>query len=71
MLNKGDHLIQVQVFDEEHEEDLSDTVNEFLATLTEEEVLDIKFSTAICCDNTEQLYCFSAMVLYRDKEEVR
>lgn len=62
-------MIQVQVFDEEHEEDLTETLNEFLAGLAETDLIEVKFSTAICCDGTQQLYCFSAMVIYRDNAD--
>lgn len=67
---QGDKMVQIKVFDEEHEDDLSETVNDFLLDQPSLEVMDIKFSTAICCDGTDQLYCFSAMVIYRDNEEV-
>lgn len=62
-------MVQVKVFDEEHEDDLSDSVNGFLWQNPEIDLFDIKFSTAISFDGEEQIYCFSAMLIYRDKEE--
>lgn len=62
-------MIQVQVFDEEHEDDLSDAINAFLWEHPQIDVVDIKFSTAIVCDAEEQIYCFSAMLIYRDKKD--
>jgi len=59
-------MVQVKVFDEEHEDDLSDAMNDFLAEHDTMELLDIKFSNAVCMSEEEQIYCFSAMIIYRD-----
>jgi hypothetical protein len=58
-------MIQVKVFDEEHEEDLEAAINDFLATIEDQQVVDIKYQIAISNDENEQIYCFSAMVIYR------
>ncbi|WP_416326515.1 sporulation protein Cse60 [[Eubacterium] hominis] len=55
---------QVKVFDEEHEDDLSDSINEFLQENEDIQVLDIKFSVAVCDCEDGQIYCFSALMLY-------
>lgn len=55
--------MKVRVIDESHEEDLENEINEFL----EEEdvkVIDIKFSTSSFSHEQEQIYCFSAMIIY-------
>lgn len=57
-------MIQVKVFDEEHEDDLTDAVNDFLLEQAQNEIIDIKFSTAVGMQENEQIYCFSAMVIY-------
>lgn len=56
--------MKVKVIDENHEKDLEASVNEFLKTL-EGEVIDIKFSVAVSVFGEEQVFCFSAMILYR------
>lgn len=61
-------MIQVKVFDEEHEDDLSERINAFLCESESVDVFDIKFSTATCFTGEEQIYCFSAMLIYRDKD---
>lgn len=55
----------VKVFDEEHEQDLEEVINEFLQTINE--LIDIKYSIAIMNDfkNNEQIYCYSALVIYQ------
>lgn len=55
----------VRVFDEDHEQDLEEAINEFLQTINE--LIDIKYSIAIMNDfkNNEQIYCYSALVIYR------
>lgn len=60
-------MLQVQVFDEEHEDDLSEDINGFLLAHDAIDVFDIKFSTAMMMIEEEQVYGFSAMIIYRDK----
>ncbi len=55
--------MKVKVIDESHESDLEASINKFLSTL-EGEVVDIKFSTAISIFGEEQVYCFTAMIIY-------
>lgn len=55
--------MKVKVFDEGHEKDLEVAVNQFLSTL-ETDLIDIKFNVAISTCGEEQIYCFSAMVVY-------
>ena len=61
---KGREKMKVKVFDEAHEKDLEASVNEFLETL-EGEVIDIKYEVAIAMFSEEQIYCFSAMIMYK------
>ncbi|MBE6153734.1 MAG: sporulation protein Cse60 [Firmicutes bacterium] len=56
--------MKIKVIDEAHEKDLETSVNSFLQEL-ESEVIDIKFQVALSVDNNEQIYCFSAMIIYR------
>lgn len=55
--------MKVKVFDEGHEKDLEFAINDFLETL-ESDIIDIKFNVAISTCGEEQIYCFSAMVVY-------
>ena len=43
--------------------DLEAQVNSFLSEM-EGEVIDIKFSTAISVFGEDQIYCFTAMIIY-------
>lgn len=56
--------MKVKLFDEGHEKDLETAVNKFLDEL-EGEVIDIKYQIAISDFSEEQVYCFSAMIIYR------
>lgn len=56
-------MIKVKVIDENHEKDLERRVNEFLSE--NREVVDIQFRTAISVFGEEQIYCFSAMIIYK------
>ncbi|WP_059171453.1 sporulation protein Cse60 [Bacillus sp. FJAT-27445] len=59
-------MIQVKLFDKEHEADLETDMNNFLKGLDEKKLLDIKYNVAALQEDEEdQIYCFSAMVIYR------
>lgn len=55
--------MKVKIFDENHEKDLEEAINKFLKENTID-VVDIKYSTSIGIIGEEQIYCFSAMVIY-------
>ncbi len=62
--------LQVKVFDEEHESDLEDVVNDFLKEIEPHSFVDIKYSMHAFLSMTgEQIYCYSALIIYRDDEE--
>ncbi|MBT2690499.1 sporulation protein Cse60 [Bacillus sp. ISL-47] len=59
-------MIKVKLFDHEHEKDLEKDMNHFLEKIEEKKLLDIKYNVAaVQEDDDEQIYCFSAMVIYR------
>ena len=57
--------MKVKIFDEIHEKDLEKSINLFLTSNTYD-IIDIQFTTAIAVCGEEQLYCFSAMILYKE-----
>jgi Protein of unknown function (DUF2758). len=57
--------MKIKVFDEENETDLEDKVNKFLEDL-DEELIDIKYQVSFATYGEEQLYCFSAMIVYKE-----
>ena len=59
--------MQVKLFDEAHELDLEASINKFLGEL-EGELIDIKYQVALSISGEEQIYCFSAMIIYTNKE---
>ena len=59
--------MKVKLFDESHEKDLEEQVNRFLSEVTGD-IIDIKFSTAISMFGEEQIYCFTAMIIYTSQE---
>ena len=54
--------MRVKVIDEECEVDLENSVNEFLND--DINVIDIKYQVATGINGEEQIYCFSAMIIY-------
>ena len=57
--------MKVKMFDENHEKDLEAAINNFLNTINSD-IIDIKYSVAISVFGEEQIYCFTAMVIYSD-----
>ena len=58
--------MKVKLFDESHEKDLEQDINNFLKE-NPVEVIDIKFSVAVSLFSEEQIYCFSALIMYKNK----
>ncbi len=57
--------MKVKVFDEEHEKDLETEVNKFLNE-NDVDIIDIKLSSSCAIYGEEQLYCFTALIIYKD-----
>ena len=55
--------MKVKIIDENHEKDLEEAINKFLKE-NKVDVIDIKYSTSIGIIGEEQIYCFSAMIIY-------
>ena len=57
------NMIKVKVIDESHEKDLERSINTFLSE-GNYDIIDIKYQVAIAVCGEEQIYCFSAMIIY-------
>jgi hypothetical protein len=58
----GDAM-KVKLFDLEDEKDLEEAINDFLEDM-KGELWDIKYQVSSSIYGEEQVYCFSAMVIY-------
>ena len=58
--------MKVKLFDEENEKDLEFDINSFI-TEGNYDIIDIKYSVSSFVFGEEQIYCFSAMVIYDEK----
>ena len=58
--------MSVKLFDENHERDLENSINEFLKN-NNCDIIDIKYQVAIAMYGEDQIYCFSAMIVYEEK----
>ena len=58
-------IMKVKIFDEEDEGDLEEDINTFINN-TSIELFDIKYQVSIGIFSEEQVYCFSALILYQD-----
>ena len=56
--------MKVKLFDFEDEKDLEEEINIFLDD--DIDVIDIKYQVSICASGEDQIYCFSAMIIYTE-----
>lgn len=59
-------MLKVKIIDENHEKDLENSINTFLSTL-KNDIIEIQFRTCVAVFADDQVYCFSAMILYDDE----
>ena len=59
--------MKVKIFDFEDVGDLEDAINNFLKEL-EGDVVEIKYQVSSFPSGEEQIYCFSAMIIYFYKQ---
>ncbi len=61
-------MIQVKLFDYEHEKDLEEEMNAFLEDISDNQIVDIKYNVSTTVEEfDDQIYCFSAMIVYKKK----
>ena len=56
--------MKIKIFDESHEKDLEAAIKSFIEE-KQAEIVDIKYSVAASVYGEEQIYCFSALLLYK------
>lgn len=57
--------MKVKVIDEGHESDLEKEVNKFIKE-NNIDIIDIKLSTSCSIYSEDQIYCFTAMIIYEE-----
>lgn len=57
--------MKVKIFDEEHEKDLENSINKFIKE-NNVDIIDIKLSTTCSLYGEEQIYCFTALIMYNN-----
>ena len=57
--------MKIKIFDESHEKDLEESINKFIKEKEDIEIIDIKFSVSASLYGEEQIYCFSALLMYK------
>ena len=55
--------MKVKIYDEAHEADLEEKVNDFLSDL-DGDLIEIKYQVSASIYGEDQIYCFSAMIIY-------
>ena len=56
--------MKIKIFDESHEKDLEDSINNFIKEKAIE-IVDIKYAVSASLYGDEQIYCFSALLMYK------
>ena len=62
--NLGDNM-KVKLFDEAHEKDLEEAINNYIKENEIKDIIDIKYSVSASIYGEEQIYCFSALLMYK------
>ena len=57
--------MKVKIFDYEDELDLEEDINDFISS-NSIEVIDIKYQVSTSIFSEEQIFCFSAMIIYTE-----
>lgn len=57
--------MKVKIFDESHEKDLEEAINNFVEDIN---VIDIKYQVSVGIFAEEQIYCFSALIMYKEAQ---
>lgn len=60
--------VKVKIFDEEHELDLEEAINGFLKNIDAGNLIDIKYQISHFSDGPGQIFSYSAMLIYKNKE---
>ena len=55
----------IKIFDESHEQDLEDDINNFIKEKNPK-IIDIKYSISNSIYSEEQIFCFSALIMYQE-----
>lgn len=58
-------IMKVKIFDYEDEIDLEEDINDFIES-NNIEVIDIKYQVSTSMFSEEQIFCFSAMIIYTE-----
>ena len=57
--------MKIKIFDESHESDLEEDINKFIIEKNPD-IIDIKYSVSVSVYSEEQIYCFSALIMYKE-----
>ena len=60
--------MKVKIFDESHESDLEEDINKFISD-KKPNIIDIKYSVSSSAYADEQIYCFSALIIYKEVQK--
>jgi len=56
--------MKVKLFDESHEKDLEESITKFIEEKNPD-IIDIKYAVSASIYADEQIYCFSALIMYK------
>ena len=61
-------IMKAKVIDEGHEKDLEESINNFIKE-NNIDIIDIKFNSSCSIYGEEQIYCFSALIMYESNNK--
>ena len=63
--NENGDEMKIKIFDESHEKDLEEAINNYIKEKEIKDIIDIKYSVSASIYGEEQIYCFSALLMYK------
>ena len=60
--------MKVKIIDESHEKDLENEINKFIKE-NNVDIIDIKFASSCTMYGEEQIYCFTALIMYTEEKK--
>ncbi len=67
IIYKGETRLKVKIFDFEHEVDLENAINNFIKN---KKIIDIKYQNSHFYAGNEQIYSFSALIIYENDTKI-
>ena len=63
-------MLQIKIIDEAHEQDCTESVNQFLKTIPEQDIIKLDYAVSHFQSEQDQVFSFSVCILYRIEDSI-